>query len=183
MRLRNTSGRYGAIAQLLHWLVVLGFVIQFALAYYMGWLPNGPFKIEMYNLHKSIGVTILAIAVVRLIWRWRNPVPELPAGRPRWEHVASRASHIGLYALLFAQPITGLLQVLYSRFPSLIWGWKLPRISRTPEVAETFGAVHYYLQWAIVAVVAIHVAAALRHHFVLRDDVLRRMLPGRPSTR
>lgn len=178
MRLRNSTERYGAVAQLLHWLVVLGFAVQFALAYYMDGLANSPFKVEMYNLHKSIGVTILAIAVARLVWRWRNPVPELPAGRPRWEHLASRASHIGLYALLFAQPVSGLIQVLYSKFPSLIWGWKLPRIAQDAAMADAFGAIHYYLQWAIVALVVVHAGAALRHHFVLRDDVLRRMLPG-----
>ena len=183
MRLSNTAARYGAVAQLLHWLVVLGFVVQFALAYYMQSLPNAPFKIEMYNLHKSIGLTILAIAVVRLSWRWLNPVPTLPAGRPRWEHLASRASHIALYMLLFAQPVTGLIQVLYSRFPSVIWGWKLPRISQDAAMSDAFGAIHDYLQWAIIALVVIHAAAALRHHFVLRDDVLRRMLPGRPSPR
>jgi cytochrome b561 len=179
MRLRNSTERYGAVAQLLHWLVVLGFAAQFALAYYMENLPNSPFKIEMYNLHKSIGLTILVIAVARLGWRWLNPVPALPAGRPRWEHLASRASHIGLYALLFAQPITGLIQVLYSRFPSMIWGWKLPRITVDNAVSDAFGAAHASLQWAIVALVAIHAGAALRHHIVLRDDVLRRMLPGR----
>lgn len=182
MRLHNTPDRYGALAQLLHWLVALGVVVQFVLAYYMEDLPNGPFKFEMYNLHKSIGVTILALAAVRLIWRWLNPVPALPPGRPRWEHVASHASHAGLYALLFAQPVTGLLQVLYAQFPSYIWGVKLPRIAVDPATADIFGAVHYYLHWVILALVAVHAAAALRHHFVLRDDVLTRMLPRTRSS-
>jgi cytochrome b561 len=179
MGLRNTAERYGAVTQVLHWLIAAGFAGQFALAYYMTGLPNGPFKFEMYNLHKSIGVTLLALAVVRLLWRWANPVPALPPGRPRWEHAASRASHAGLYGLIFLQPLTGLAQVLFSQFPSVIWGVKLPRITRDETVADAFGAAHSYIQWIVVALVAVHAAAALRHHLILKDDVLVRMLPRR----
>ena len=179
MGLRNTATRYGAVAQALHWVIAAGFAGQFALAYYMTGLANGPFKFEIYNLHKSIGLTLLALAGLRLLWRWANPVPALPEGRPRWEHVASRASHVGLYGLIFLQPLTGLAQVLYSPFPSVIWGVKLPRISQAEAVADAFGAAHGYLQWIVVALVAVHAGAALRHHVVLRDDVLVRMLPGR----
>lgn len=179
MGLRNTAERYGAVAQALHWLIALGFAVQFALAYYMTGLPLGPFKVEMYNLHKSIGVTLLVLAVLRLLWRWANPVPALPAGRPAWEHVASQASHAGLYGLILLQPLTGLAQVLYSQFPSVIWGMKLPRIAQDKAMADAFGTAHFYLQWIVIALVAIHAAAALRHHLVLRDDVLVRMLPGR----
>lgn len=177
MGLRNTTARYGALAQLFHWVIALGFVVQFGLAYYMEDLPNTPFKIDMYNLHKSIGLTLLALAVLRLLWRWANPVPPLPPGRPRWEALASRASHVGLYGLIFLQPVTGLVQALYARFPSLIWGIKLPKPEANEAISGAFGAAHFYLQWVVIGLVAIHIAAALRHHIVLKDDVLRRMLP------
>ncbi|SDG38585.1 cytochrome b561 [Limimonas halophila] len=180
MQLRNTAHRYGAVAQALHWVIVVGFVAQFALAWYMEELPNTPFKIELYNLHKSIGVTILVLAVLRLGWRLANPVPGMPAGLPRWEHWAAHASHAGLYAVIFAQPITGLVFSLYSSFPSLIWGWRLPDPGTSKTIEDTFAAAHFYVSWLILALVALHVLAALRHHLVLGNDVLRRMLPGAP---
>jgi len=178
MQLGNTRERYGLVAQTLHWLIALGFVAQFALAWYMEELPNTPFKIELFNLHKSIGVTILALALVRLGWRLANPAPALPEGLPRWEHWAARASHIGLYGVIFAQPITGLVFSLYSTFPSLIWGWKLPDPGASKAVEDAFHAAHFYISWVILALVAVHVLAALRHHVVLGNDVLRRMVPG-----
>ena len=183
MALRNTHDRYGAVAQALHWVVALGFVVQFALAWYMEDLPNTPFKIEMYNLHKSLGVTLLVLAALRLAWRRANPVPPLPPGRPRWEEWASQASHIGLYGLLFLQPLTGLAMALYSPYPSYIWGIKLPRPGAVEAVETAAHTAHFYLKWVILALVAVHVAAALRHHFILRDSVLRRMLPGFPRVR
>lgn len=183
MPVKNTPARYGHVAQVFHWLIVLGFMVQFALAYYMEDLPNSPFKIEMYNLHKSIGVTLLVLALLRLGWRWINPVPPLPPGRPRWEEIASRASHIGLYGLILLQPLTGLGQALYSSFPSFIWGLKLPKPGANDVISDVFGATHFYLQWVIIAFVAIHAAAALRHHFILKDDVLTRMLPIRRARR
>jgi cytochrome b561 len=179
MPLRNTTERYGWIAQLLHWVIAVGFIFQFALAYYMEPLPLGPYKAQVYNLHKSIGVTLLVLAVLRLGWRWMNPVPPLPSGRPRWEELASRASHVGLYGMILLHPLTGLGGALFSKFPSEIWGVTLPRIATDDAISSVFGAAHYWLHWVIMAVVAIHVAAALRHHFVLKDDVLVRMLPVR----
>lgn len=180
MQLRNTRQRYGTVAQALHWAVALGFVAQFALAWYMADLPNTPFKIELFNLHKSIGVTILALAVIRLAWRLTNPVPAVPPDLPRWEHWAAGASHAGLYAVIFAQPVTGLVFSLYTSFPSLIWGWKLPDPGAVKAVEDAFHAAHFYISWIILALVAVHVLAALRHHVVLGNDVLRRMVPGVP---
>lgn len=178
MQIRNTRQRYGALAQLLHWLVAAGVVVQFALAWYMEGLPDGPYKIELYNLHKSIGVSVLALAVLRLAWRWANPVPAMPPRSPRWEVLAARVSHVLLYVLLFAQPLTGLMFSLYSTFPTIIWGVSLPDPGADKAVEDVFAAIHAYLIWPILALVALHAAAALRHHLILRDDVLRRMLPG-----
>jgi len=175
---RNTREYYGAVAQAFHWIIVLGFVVQFSLAWYMEDLPNTPYKIEVYNLHKSIGVSLLILATLRLAWRWANPVPPLPPGRPRWEAWASKASHVGLYGLLFLQPLSGLTMALFSAYPSRIWGMTLPRPGASEALEDSAHAVHFYLQWAILALVAVHVAAALRHHFMLHDAVLRRMLPG-----
>lgn len=179
MQWRNDERRYGVLAQVFHWVVAAGFAVQFALAWYMDDLPNTPRKIELYNLHKSIGLTLLVIAVLRLGWRLANPVPPLPPERERWEAAAARASHAALYAVIIAQPLSGLVFSLYAEFPTIVWGWTLPDPGHVEAIKDAFFAVHFYVSWVILALVAVHVAAALRHHLILKDDVLRRMLPGR----
>jgi cytochrome b561 len=179
MQWRNDRYRYGALAQAFHWVIAAGFVFQFALAWYMEDLPNTPAKIELYNLHKSVGVTLLVLAALRLAWRAFNPAPPLPAGRPAWEELAARASHVALYAVLFAQPITGLAFSLYAEFPTIVWGWTLPDPGFHEATKNAFFAAHFYLSWVVLALVGVHIAAALRHHIALKDDVLLRMLPAR----
>lgn len=179
MQVRNDSRRYGAVAQALHWVIALGFVAQFGIAWYMDDLPFGPAAMWWFNFHKSIGMTLLALAVLRLAWRAFNPPPPLPAGRPAWEYRAARASHIALYGVLFAQPLTGLTFSLFSEFPNVIWGYTLPNPGHVEWVKDIFMAAHVYLSWVVIALVAIHAGAALRHHFVEKDDVLIRMLPLR----
>lgn len=177
MQLRNDRQRYGAVAQALHWIIAAGFAAQFGIAWYMEDLPLGPAAMWWFNFHKSIGVTLLALAVLRLAWRVFNPAPPMPADRPAWEHAAARVSHFALYAVLFAQPLSGLVFSLYSEFPNVIWGYTLPDPGHVEWVKNTFLAVHFYLSWGILALVALHAGAALRHHFVVKDDVLLRMLP------
>ncbi|MBK1696709.1 cytochrome b [Rhodovibrio salinarum] len=177
MQFRNSKARYGVIAQTLHWVITLGFVAQYAIAWYAEGVQAMQLQFTLYNLHKSIGVTILALAVVRIVWRLMNPVPPMPSGSQRWEELASRASHVLLYALLFAQPITGLAFSMASSFPTVIWGYTLPDAGNSEALKDAFNAVHVYLGWATLGLVGLHVVAALRHHFVLKDNVLRRMLP------
>lgn len=177
---RNTAERYGAVAQALHWLVALGVVWQFGLGWYMEDLPNTPSKIALYNLHKSTGLTVLALVLVRLAWRWMNPAPPLPAARPAWERAAARTSHALLYMLLLAQPTTGLLLALAAEFPTVIYGaFLLPDPIGTHEpLKDAMTGAHSLLAVAFALLVLVHAGAALRHHLLLRDDVLARMLPG-----
>lgn len=176
----NTEARYGAVAQAFHWLVAAGVLWQFALGWYMTDLPNTPAKLELYNLHKSTGLTVLGLAVLRLAWRAWSPAPPLPAGRPAWERRAARASHALLYALLFAQPLSGLTLALAAEFPSVIYGaFVLPDpLGHREGLEAAMRATHVYLADAMAVLVLVHAGAALRHHLLLRDDVLRRMLPG-----
>ncbi len=178
MPLRNSSRRYGSVARFLHWLMFLLFVVMFALAWYMTGLPNTPAKVELYNLHKSIGLTLLLLAALRLAWRRISPPPPL-SGLADWERHAARASHAGLYVLMFLQPLSGLVAASSTNFPTVVFGlFNLPKLLPTDEtVAGVFWLVHEASAIAILALVAVHAAAALRHHFWLKDEVLRRMLP------
>ena len=180
MRWRNDETAYGALAQGFHWLIFALIVALFAIGWYMEDLPLGPDKIKIYNLHKSIGVLVLSLAVLRLLWRFITPPPPLPSGMADWERRAAAASHVMLYLLIFAQPVIGILHSNAANFPVVVFGsLTLPAVIGPSEaLKKALGAAHYWGSWAILGMVVLHAGAALRHHFVVKDDVLRRMLPG-----
>jgi cytochrome b561 len=176
--LRNTARRYGAVAQGLHWIIVLLLVTQYGLAWYAGSLPRGALMSQLFTLHKSLGILVLGLAVLRLCWRAFDRPPPLPE-MARWERIAAHLGHGLLYILLFAQPISGLVMAWASKYPPAFFGWVLPNpIGLNSAVHEAGEAAHEWISYALLIVVAGHVAAALRHHWWLRDEVLVRMLPG-----
>jgi cytochrome b561 len=172
--------RYGSVAQALHWLVAALVLGQFGLGWTMSDLPLGQLKFDLYQLHKSLGLTIFTLVIVRLAWRLRHPPPPLPAGVPAWERAAARATHALFYVLLLVQPLVGFLQSNAANFPLVVWGvLPLPALIGTDEaLGETLAEVHEIVARVLLVLIALHVAAALRHHFLLKDDVLRRMLPA-----
>ena len=173
--------RYGAVAQALHWLIAALVLLMFGLGPYMVGLPLSQEKFDLYQLHKWFGVTIFGLAALRLMWRLWRPAPPLPASMPAWERTAARTSHGLLYGLLFVQPVIGFLQSNAANFPVVLWGvLPLPPLIAPDEpLSETLLQAHHVVGFLFMVVVLVHVLAALRHHFLLHDDVLRRMLPGR----
>jgi cytochrome b561 len=129
--------------------------------------------------HKSWGITILALAVIRLVWRLVNPTPLLPTTLKPWERAAAHVTHYGLYILLFVMPLTGWIASSARSFPVSWFGLvQLPDlVGSNRPLYDSLMTVHYWLSWTLVAIAFLHVAAALKHHLVLKDDVLRRMLP------
>jgi cytochrome b561 len=178
MQLKNTLTRYGAVAQLFHWVIVVLIVTQFVLAKRADGLSPVA-KIGVLATHKSVGITILALAVLRLAWRLFNPVPQAPATTPRWQTRAAKVSHFLLYALLFIQPVLGWLMSSARSFSVSYFGlFTLPDFIEPNRAAyERLHDLHEAMAWTLAAVALIHIAAALKHHFLDRDDVLRRMLP------
>lgn len=181
MPLRNTDTRWGSIAQAFHWMIALLIIVQGAIGLIMVELSLSPTKVKVFALHKSIGLTILALALLRLVWRAGNRAPYDPAAMPRWQHLAARTSHVALYVLILALPLSGWLFNSAANSP-LAWFGLVHLPSQTGHVDPALKAfaltAHVTLFWILVAVVALHVGAALWHHFYQRDDVLRRMLPG-----
>ena len=178
MQLKNTLTRYGALAQLFHWVIVVLIITQFVLALRAEGLSPIK-KIGVLGTHKSIGITILVLAVLRLAWRLFNPVPPQPRGIPRWQELAAHVSHFLLYALLFITPMLGWLMSSARAFSVSWFGLvQLPDfVASNRPLYDSLMTVHYWLSWTLVAIAFLHVAAAIKHHFVLKDDVLRRMLP------
>jgi cytochrome b561 len=184
MSFRNTSARWGHVAQLLHWLIVVLIVTQFILAKIAEDLPISPKKIEVYAWHKSVGLTVFGLAIIRLLWRWANPTPELPTTLKPYERVLARITHVGLYLLLFAQPLVGWMMTSARGFPVSWFGFfQLPDfVPKNRDLYDALKVTHGTLALALVAIVFLHIAAALKHHFFLKDDVLRRMLPFTKKT-
>jgi cytochrome b561 len=181
------------VAILLHWASALAVLVLIGLGLTMTHAALAPLRqFQLYQWHKSVGVTVLALTVLRLLWRLTHRAPPHPAGMPARERRAAAAAHHLLYLLLVGLPLTGWAVVSLSPFniPTVLYGlvpWPhLPLAAHVPDPAAAEGLlkqVHALGAWFLAALLAVHVAAALRHHFLLRDDVLRRMLPGRrPST-
>jgi cytochrome b561 len=177
--------RYGGVAQAFHWLIAALILTMLGLGYYMEDLPLGTRKLEIYAVHKSIGITIALLAALRLAWRLSNPPPPLPASMRPWERKAAHVVHALLYLMLFVQPLIGFLQSNAANFPVVWWGFLPlpPLIGPDEPLAETLIGVHTVGGNLLAILVILHVGAALRHHFVLKDDVLRRMLPGTAAPR
>jgi len=180
MPLRNTETRWGAVAQTFHWLIAALVIAQGAIGLTMVELSLSPAKIKVYALHKSIGLTVLALALLRLAWRAGNRAPRDPAATPHWQRIAARVSHAALYVLILALPLSGWLFNSASNFP-LAWFGLVHLPSQTGHVDAALKAfaltAHVTLFWILVVVLVVHVGAALWHHYELHDDVLRRMLP------
>ena len=183
---------YTAVAKSLHWLIAALIVVMFPLAWTMGDF-SGIQKFKLYNLHKSIGITILALMALRLSWRSLSAAPALPTSMPKRERVAAHLGHFALYAVLFVMPLSGWAMISASDKPSVLFGYTafplIPGLSNLPldqkrAYGEIFKSVHEFTANVLLFLIVIHVAAASRHAFVLRDGIMSRMLPrfGRRST-
>ena len=176
---------YGVVAIALHWLVLALIISSWALGLYMVDLPFSPQMLKFISWHKWLGVTIFLIALWRVAWRVTHPAPPPPDSMPSWQRVAMGISHLLLYLLAIAIPLTGWLFSSASGIPTVYLGWiQLPDlVAKDKPVAELFRQAHVFLNVTLFAIVCIHVAAALKHHIFDRDEVLVRMLPVLRKTR
>ena len=190
MPLRNTAQRYGRVAMSLHWLIAAFVIVNIGFGLYMGDLPRSdPNKFTLIQLHKSIGLTVLVLSVVVVVWRLMNPSPRWPSGMSLAMRFTARATHILLYVLIVAIPLSGWLFVSASPLgmPTpyfFLFGWpNLPFFAGMTREAvhpyhEFYQTIHVWLAWSAIVLVPIHVLAALYHQFVLRDHLLARIVPG-----
>lgn len=168
--------RYNRPAIALHWLLAVALTGSFCVGLYMSGLDTSPLKLRLYNWHKWAGVTILALSALRLAWRLaRRPPPDVPM--PAWQRRAAHATHWALYALFFGVPLAGWAYSSAAGFPVVLFGvWPLPDfVSPDKALAEVLKPWHRGLAYALAALVLLHVAAALKHHFIDRDGLLGRM--------
>ena len=173
-----TTPRYTGTAITLHWLIAAGILCTFVLGTYMADLPLSPWKLKLFSWHKWAGVTIFLLAALRLGWRAGHRPPELPA-MPVWQLRAATWTHLALYALMFAIPLTGWLMSSAKGFTTVYFGvLPLPDLlAKNVPLGKQLAEVHETLAWLMLALVGTHAAAALKHHLLDKDDVLKRMLP------
>ena len=160
-------------------MIVALIITQFVLATIADDLPLGMQKLAMLARHKSVGITILALAILRLLWRRLSPGPALPTSLKRYERLLANVTHHGLYLLLFLTPLAGWLMSSAKHYPVSWFGVvQLPDlISPNASAYLVLHEAHELLAYAIAGLAALHAAAALKHHFILKDGVLKRMLP------
>lgn len=174
---KTFSTSYTSTAKYFHWGMGLLIICMLCIGLYMASLPLGPDKLKLIGIHKSIGAILLVLVVLRLLWRLSHAVPELPADLGKIYHLGARAAHYTLYALMFAMPLSGWGMSSAAGFPVSVFGWfTLPNlVAPDKELRKLLGETHEWLAYALIALLVLHVAAALWHHFAHKDDVLRRM--------
>jgi cytochrome b561 len=188
--LKSDAQHWGGAAKFFHWTTVLLILAQGTIGLIMVDLPRSPDIIPVYSLHKSLGLTIFAFALLRLLWRAFDPRPDEPPTVPHWQALAARAGHALLYALIFAVPLSGWFFDSVSGLRPLYWFglFQVPHLTAPdPALKDLARDTHEWLFWLLIAVATGHAVMALIHQFYNRDDVLRRMWPGRhrnaPRTR
>jgi cytochrome b561 len=178
MQWRNSKERYGAVAQFLHWGMFAVIVLQLIGAQVMDELPKKTaLRRFAFDAHETLGLVLLGLVFLRIVWKLANPAPA--ATGPAWQRLAARAAHGFLYVLLIAIPVVGYVMVMAKGRGAAFFAWELPSLlGKDPPLGKLAEEAHEWLAYLLIAIVTVHAGAALWHHLVARDGVLRRMLPG-----
>ena len=175
--------RYSGVAATLHWLVAVAVLAQIALGIWMIGIPKEPVGVRAawFNLHKSIGITLAALVVVRMLWRLSHRPPPLPPSLPRWQQRTAQVNHLLLYGCLLVMPLSGFLGSVFSGFPIRFFGLTLPSLAaKNSALKDLLSTVHWFTAALLGTLIAIHVLTALKH-LIDRDGVFERIWPWQAS--
>lgn len=175
---RNTLDGYSSTSKALHWIVAIAIYIMIPIGFIQINIDNDATATRFFNFHETLGILILGVMVLRLSWRWMNITPAVNH-LPRWQRIASRTVHILLYTLLFCMPLTGWIKSTASGYTAMMFGeypFPMPGIHADKSLAKFAGALHELFAFCLIALVLLHIAAALKHYFINKDQVLQRML-------
>lgn len=179
MQLKNSPEKFGAVTKAFHWLTSITVIALIAVGLYMTNAGKTAAAFRLYGLHKSFGILVLSVTILRVLWHVYSKKPPLVTGMKRWEQFAAHAGHVFLYICLFGMPLSGwAMSSAFGRTVEFFWLFKLPDLVKPDqELAVNLAALHEYLAYMLIAMILLHVGAALKHHFISRDATLRRMLP------
>ncbi|HVJ52953.1 MAG TPA: cytochrome b [Aliidongia sp.] len=181
MPYKTSADRYGSVAIALHWLTAALIAAAILVIWSFGYAePHTPLKTDLLIIHRSLGLTVLAVAIVRLAWRVIHGAPPLDLGLPAWQRLIALVTHWAFYLLFFVQPITGYLSTAADNHEvSYFMLFDVPQmVPYDHALAEAMDGVHSALQWVIYTLIVLHTGAALAHHYLFKDGTLRRMLPS-----
>lgn len=180
MTLKNTEQRWGTVSQAFHWLIVVLVLVMAIVGLTMGELPRTPSYFWVYTLHKSVGITVLTLVLLRIGWRLYAGTPKPVPDTPTWQQRIASLTHLLLYALILAMPLSGWLYDSASGLrPFNLYGlFEMPKlVAPDDSIRDLAHAAHLRLFWVLVALVVVHAGAAFYHHLFQRDATLARMLP------
>mgnify|MGYP006289459081 FL=1 len=173
----QTGDRYTHVAVILHWIIALGVLGQIAFGWWMIDIPKSPPGVRAYwfNIHKSIGITLGVLMIVRVVWGLMHRAPPLPDHIPAWQRLAAKASHLALYVCMIIMPLSGYLGSSFTKYPIKYWGMTLPNWGwESPVLKDICSDVHQITVIVFMVLIAIHIAAAVKH-MTARDGVTQRM--------
>ena len=176
--MKNTENSYGSAAKGFHWIIGLLMIGLVILGLTMGDF-EAPFKFKLYGWHKALGIIVLGLAALRLIWRFINVQPKsIPTHKP-WERILAHTAHWALYASMFIMPLSGWAMSSAGGHAVSLFGWVTlpPLVEKSKELGGIFHEIHEYAGFTLIALIILHAVGAIKHHFIDRDDTLRRMLP------
>lgn len=180
MALRNTTHAYGSVAKWLHWLTAAGIILMLILGTIIG-LANDDtaFMTPLIKIHKSLGLTVLVLLFIRLLWRFTNPKPMFPRTMSAIERIAAETTHLLLYLIAIAIILVGLFMSAFGGHTTYFW-WILnvtPPVPISPYWSSLLGDFHVIFAWVLAVLIVLHIAAAVGHQWIKKDNILRRMLP------
>lgn len=181
MAIRNTVSEFGSVAKFFHWTIALFVVLLIPLGFCMVGAGPGTLKGLLYGLHKSCGLTVLFLLILRYLWRLMSKRPQFPANIPVWQAKMANWSHASLYLLLLLQTLTGwVMSTASNHVPNFWWAVKIPAPWVLPDktVAEICLFIHTYCAWILIGAISLHIIGALDHWWIRRDGVFQRMQPN-----
>jgi cytochrome b561 len=180
--IKNTSATFGSLTKFFHWIIALLVIIQFYLGLWAVWvLPQHSPKLELYiaKLHEPIGILIFCLGTVAILWMLINPHPLFPNAMILWERIVARVTHMLLYLALLIMPISGITMAMANGYPPNFFNlYQFPMLlAKNKDLANLAFSIHKYVGYVLLALIILHILAAFKHHFINRDNVLKRMLP------
>lgn len=175
--------KYSSISKLFHWFIALCVIGMLIVGFFLDDVP-APFKGTAYMLHKSTGITILFLMILRFIWIHASGKPALPIATPLWEKILSSFVQYGFYLLLIIMPLSGwIMSVAANKIPIYFGMFEapLPWIGSNKELSKFMANSHEIIAWILIAFITLHILGAFKHHFINKDNILKRMLPGKNS--
>ena len=173
---QHADEQYATPARLLHWVLAILFIGMVALGWYMMDIEHSPGSDWYFNLHKSTGLLVFGLVILRAVWRLTHQPAPLPRTIPSWQIIASIISHWTLYGLMFALPLIGAIGAAFSKSGLIFFGSPLPRfVTPDHDVAEVFFSIHSFAAWILVILVCVHILGVLKHLLIDKDGVFQRM--------